>query len=134
MARFRKDKGEKPKVSEIPLLTSSQFHSSIPLPYILQVTSLPEESSIKLKGEKKSSTSKSKSSKPSRKDELKQNVLALGGTLDDLDLVNGSGSGDGGEFKDDVKADVSFSFSAWCMRRFDLTEYRPVFRGISPSS
>lgn len=107
--------------------------SFVPSPHLLQVTSLPEKSSTKPKDAKTTTTSKSKSSKPSKKDELKQNVLALGGTLDDIELVNGSGSG-GGEFKDDGKVDVSYSLKVLYMRGSDLTEYRPVLRETSPSS
>lgn len=107
MARMRKDKGEKPKVN---LHLPSSPISRLMHPYLPrhQVTSLPERPSTKHKyGKKSNNTPKSKSSDSN--EALKQNVLALGGTLEDLDLVKGSGSGDGGEFKDDGKNDVSLS-------------------------
>lgn len=109
MARMRKDKGEKPKVSNTLLFPSVRQYPCpcIPPSHLSQVTSLPDKPSINPKDDKKSTTSKAKSSKPSQKDELKQNVLALGGTLADLDLVKDSEAGEGGEFKDDGKVDVS---------------------------
>lgn len=75
------------------------------------MTALPEKSVAKssYKDQKSNaSTIKPKAVKPSKhNDELKQNIIALGGTTDDLDLVEGVSSGDGGEFQSDSTIDVS---------------------------